>query len=80
MNQAALNMLCRKDRYNTDEIKAVNFNESFDVCLQMFRRIKLPGDYDSNASQNKEDSESGINLEKFDDTIKTLSLKEITNK
>ena len=46
----------------------------------MFRRIKLPGDYDSNASQNTEESESGINLEKFDDTIKTLSLKEITNK
>ena len=44
MNQAALNMLSQKNRYNTDEIKGVNFNECFDVCLQMFRRIQLPGD------------------------------------
>lgn len=49
----------------------------------MFVRVRLPSEENNSESgikDNSEDSEANINQEKFDDTVKTYSLQEITNK
>ena len=83
MNKAALGMLAEKSCVtNTDEQQYTNFSEHFDVDESMFVRVRLPSENNNSESGGNEysdDSEANINQEKFDDTVKSYSLQEITN-